>query len=252
MKASPDRKNNFTGKSATKPDAIKNPVLNDVDKKYRTLVDKAPVGVSVKNLETQLKVSEEQYRAFYENSLDAILISSQDGSVHSANHAACDMLGHTENEICNLGRNGIVQQSDHLVKSLRELKRTGKFFGESIFIKKDKTTFPVELSSFFFTGYDGKVLTAIIFRDISVRKNIELYLQKSETSYRNLFENSPIGIAITNKEGKLLQANLPFARMYGYSDPDQMSSEVKNVRELYFNSSNRSIWSNNRKFHLPC
>jgi hypothetical protein len=154
MKASPDRKNNFTGKSATKPDSIKNPVLNDVEKRYRALFDNA--------------------------------------------------------------------------------------------------TFPVELSSSAFTGYDGKELTAIIFRDISVRKNIELYLQKSETRYRNLFENSPIGIAITNKEGKLLQANLPFARMYGYCDPDQMSSEVKNVRELYFNSSNRSIWYNNSKFHLPC
>jgi hypothetical protein len=33
MKASPDRKNNFTGKSASKPDAIKNPVVNDVEKK---------------------------------------------------------------------------------------------------------------------------------------------------------------------------------------------------------------------------
>ncbi len=177
--------------------------------------------------------NDEKYRTFFENSLDAILITSQDGLIHSANRAACRMLGYTENEICNLGREGIVLQSEQLKIGLVERNRTGKYFGELEFIKKDSTRFPVELTSSIFIEKDGKELTSIIFRDISERKKTEKSLQESETRYRSLFENSPIGISATNLEGELLQANLPFARMYGYESVEQMKLELKNVGKLF-------------------
>ena len=40
-----------------------------------------------------LSGSEEKYRIFFENSLDAIMITAQDGTIYSVNPAACRMFG---------------------------------------------------------------------------------------------------------------------------------------------------------------
>ena len=62
---------------------------------------------------------EKSYKTFFENCLDAIMITSQDGSIHAANQAACKMFGWTEEELVRLGRGGIVEMNP----SLREGKQ---------------------------------------------------------------------------------------------------------------------------------
>ena len=74
---------------------------------------------------------------FFENSLDAMMIGSQDGQIYAANPAACRMLGFSEKEICNLGRKGMVEQNQQLAEAVRKRKESGNFFGELTFIKKD-------------------------------------------------------------------------------------------------------------------
>lgn len=131
----------------------------------------------------RLRASEEKYRTFFENSMDAILITSQDGRIFFANKAACEMLGREEKDIVRLGRKGIVDQTPQLEEALAIRRKTGRYFGEIVFIKKDGTRFPVEISSSVFTS-DGKELTAIIARDITERRNIEKALQLSEERLR--------------------------------------------------------------------
>ena len=51
-----------------------------------------------------LEESEEKYRLLYETSMDAILLTSPDGSIQAANPAACAMFQRTEEEIIRNGR----------------------------------------------------------------------------------------------------------------------------------------------------
>lgn len=44
----------------------------------------------------------------------------------------------------------------------------------------------------------------------------------SEQKYRHLFENSPIGIYVTDRNGTLLNINLAGARQFGYNEPKEM------------------------------
>ncbi len=74
-----------------------------------------------------------------------------------------------------------------------------------------------------------------IQRDITKRKLAEEELKESEARFRSLFENSLIGISATSPDGKLLQANRAFARMYGYENQDMMISEEINVKAFYAN-----------------
>jgi PAS domain S-box-containing protein len=53
------------------------------------------------------------YESFFENSLNALFLLKQDGSIVKANRCANEMFGYTEEEFKQIGRQGIVDTSDH-------------------------------------------------------------------------------------------------------------------------------------------
>lgn len=124
-----------------------------------------------KRIEKALIQSEIKYRAFFENSMDAILLTSPDGGIQAANPAACSMFGCSEEEIITLGRDGIVDVNDSRLPALlkqRVVDRKAK--GELTMIRKDGTRFEAELSSALFNDNSGLTQTSMIIRDISERK----------------------------------------------------------------------------------
>ena len=64
--------------------------------------------------------------------------------------------------------------------------------------------------------------------EIEKRKKTESALKKSEKSFKNIFENSPIGIYRTKPEGQILMSNPTLLKMLGYTTLD----ELKNDRNL--------------------
>jgi len=135
--------------------------------------------------EGKLGETEELYRQLFEHSMDAILLTSPDGSIHAANPAACRMFGRTEEEIKRLGRDKVVDVTDPRLKSaLEERARTGRFHGELTHIRRDGSKFPGEVSTNLFKSRDGQDRTSMIIRDVTERKRIQEALQKGEERYR--------------------------------------------------------------------
>jgi PAS domain S-box-containing protein len=60
--------------------------------------------------------------------------------------------------------------------------------------------------------------------ELGRRKLIEDILRRGAERYKNLFENSPIGIYRTNPEGLILMANPTLIRMLGYKSFEELSS----------------------------
>ncbi|MDZ7691911.1 MAG: PAS domain S-box protein [Balneolaceae bacterium] len=58
----------------------------------------------------------QRYEMVFEHSLDGIMLTKPNGDILQANHAACDILGMTEDEIIKKGRDGIVAQNKKLKK----------------------------------------------------------------------------------------------------------------------------------------
>jgi diguanylate cyclase (GGDEF)-like protein/PAS domain S-box-containing protein len=130
-------------------------------------------------------IKEEYYRFIFENSMDAFLLTSPDGNIYRANAAACQMFQRSEEEICQLGRKGLVDLTDpRLEKALKVREELGSVHSELNFIRKDGTVFPTDCTSAIFNDAEGKRWTIIIIRDISVFKAAETVLRRAEEDAR--------------------------------------------------------------------
>jgi PAS domain S-box-containing protein len=132
-----------------------------------------------------LMESEDRYRAFFENSIDAILLTTPEGQIMAANEAACDIFQKTEAEIIAGGRTGIVDVSDpglHLL--LEQRRRTGKMRGEVKCLRKDGTLFLADVTSSTFKNITGEERTSMIVRDMTEWKAAQDRLLKSEAGLK--------------------------------------------------------------------
>ena len=193
-----------------------------------------------KNAVEAMRTSEEKFRSFFENSMDAMLVTNPNRKILSANPAACKMFGYSEKELIKLRRSEVVDNADlKLPVLLAERSLNGKAYGELVLIKKDGTHFTADISSSVFKDSEGIECTSMIIRDITGRKRADEELRNSEKKFRNLFENSLVGITTASPDGRLIETNITYAQMYGYNNPEEMMSEVNNVGQLYVNQEDR-------------
>lgn len=141
----------------------------------------------LKKNEMELRDREDRHRLIMDNSMDAILLTKPDGSILSANRAACEMFQMSEDEICKAGRDGVVDTGDKRLEKLIETRnRLGRVKGELTFIRKDGTRFPSEITSSIFRDSKGELRSSMIIRDVTERKSGEKKLRESEEKYREL------------------------------------------------------------------
>ncbi len=161
-----------------------------------------------RRIEEALHESEAKHRSLFENSFDAILLTIPDGRILSANAAACRMFGRSEQEICQVGRNGLLDLADpRLATALEERKRTGKFKGELTFVRKDGAKFTGELTSAVFLDNEGNPKTSMIISDITERKKTEETLRQNEEFLKNVIEQTPNPMWISDSQGTVIRMN---------------------------------------------
>jgi PAS domain S-box-containing protein len=176
--------------------------------------------------ERRLKESEEKNRLILDNSVDAIILTTPDGSVLAVNSTACEVFGMSESEIIAAGRKGLVDQEDpRLSEMLEERERTGQVRGELFFFRKDGTRFEGELSSSVFLNRKGQVRTSMVIRDISRQKKTESRL----LLLSHAVEESPLSIVITDSKGRIKYVNGSFANASGFSAAEALGQEMKIV-----------------------
>jgi PAS domain S-box-containing protein len=174
---------------------------------------------------TALRESEQKYRSIYEYSNIAIMLSSPDGNVLSANEYACKLFGMTEAEICRLGREALVDKNDErLLPIIEERLRTGKSKGELTFLKMDGTRFEGEISSMIFTDKSGRQLTSLVIRDLTEQHEAEKAIRKSEARFRSYFESTVAGVAITSPKKEWLDVNDYLCEMLGYAKEELLKT----------------------------
>ena len=124
--------------------------------------------------EAEVRSSEERFRSLFENSIDAVFIADPKGDIEAANPEACRLFGRTQEEICRIGRTGLIDPTDtRLQVLLEERDRTGRFKGEITFRRKDGSKFLGEVSSAFYRDKSGVTKASVIVRDVTERRRTE-------------------------------------------------------------------------------
>ena len=132
-----------------------------------------------KQVEQELRESEEKYRALINGMLDTIWVVNFDGRFIDANRAATDVLGYTREEILTMGPTDL--DSNLAPEAIKELIRTIpaaqiQVF-ETVHTAKDGRQIPVEIQSSL-VMYQGEKAILSIARDITDRKQAEKELLK--------------------------------------------------------------------------
>jgi PAS domain S-box-containing protein len=164
----------------------------------------------------ELKRSEARFRSLFESSFDAILLTKPDGSILSANPAACHMFGLTEEEIQRTGRDGLLVLDKRALAALLDREKTSKGHAEITLKRKDGSTFEAEVTSSLFTDADGTAKTSMIIRDIAERKKRE----KELLQFSAAIKASSEGIIIGDLDGNIIDVNEAVLKMYGTSSKD--------------------------------
>ena len=128
--------------------------------------------------EVALRDSEYKYRALFENSQDAVMLTTLDGGVVSANAKACELFGCDEATLQQLELGDLVDLTDpRLPVALEERRRLGQFAGELTFFGSDQHQFPAEVLSQVFDGPDGQKMTCTVVRDLTEQKKARAMLE---------------------------------------------------------------------------
>ncbi|MBI4825380.1 MAG: PAS domain S-box protein [Nitrospirae bacterium] len=179
------------------------------------------------------------YQTLIDQSNDSIeLVDPETGNFLDVNRKACEDLGYSREEFLSLkvfDIDPVVKPSD-FTTIMDSLRRTGSGIWDSVHLRKDGSTFPVEVS-LKFVQLDRSYLVAVA-RDVTKRKGIEDTLRESEELYADLFNGMLEGFAlhkiICDENGRpvdyrFLKINPAFERLTGLRAADLIGRTVLEV-----------------------
>jgi len=183
-----------------------------------------------KKAEQPLSNSDELVRLMLDSAAEAIFGCDPEGTCLFCNRAAARLLGYDDPAEL-LGKN--MHALEHHTRAdgtpypIEECpiyigfqKGQGVHRDDEVYWRKDGTSFPVEFWSHPMVR-DGRTLGAVItFIDITERKQTEEALRKSEERWRSVYENSAIGVALTDLNGRFLATNSAYQKMLGYTEEE--------------------------------
>ncbi len=173
--------------------------------------------------------SEGRLSAIFNGISDGIVLTDNDRRIVASNRGMEIAFGYTFNDI--KGRTTSIlydneeehrRQEDIRFNMTTEQK---KLPYEVNYRRKDGSVFVGETLGVSVKGPDGEKLGFLgVMRDITNRKKTEEALRKSESRIRTIFDNTNLGITISNSEGDPIMPNNAYCSMIGYE-----MSEVSNI-----------------------
>jgi PAS domain S-box-containing protein len=170
-----------------------------------------------------------RYELLSKHARDIIFFIDMDGRIIEANEAAEKIYGYSRQEFLSLTVADLrpAGTRDDMSVQMATAYEQGLLF-ETEHRRKDRTTLPVEVSSIG-VNIGGRRLLLSIVRDITQRKRAEEALRASERKFRQVFEKTAFGMAVTDRNRRIHDCNPAFLRMLGYSREELLSKTIADI-----------------------
>lgn len=175
---------------------------------------------------SQSETVQARFKDLLESVPDGIVLVNHEGTIVLCNRHAERLFGYATGELQGASIESLLPPAvrgahiDHRSgffahPAPRAMGREIDLFG----LRKDGTTFPVEISLNPIDTSDGTLVMSAI-RDISARK-------KAEQKFRGLLESAPDAIIIVNQRGDIVIVNTQAETLFGYDRTQMIGSRVE-------------------------
>jgi diguanylate cyclase (GGDEF)-like protein/PAS domain S-box-containing protein/putative nucleotidyltransferase with HDIG domain len=179
-----------------------------------------------KKAEEELAASEERLKILFEFAPDAYYLNDLEAKFVDGNKVAEELIGYSKEEVTGksfldlnlLPPDQVPKAAAMLAKNVQGLP-TGP--DELTLIRRDGSRVPVEIRTFP-VRIREQTLVLGIARDITERKKAEGALRESEERFRSLSTSAPIGIFLTDVQGKCTYANPRLLEIAGLTSEESL------------------------------
>jgi PAS domain S-box-containing protein len=171
--------------------------------------------------EERLQESDRQFRALFENTLDAILIASDTGEYVGANEAACDLFGVSLEELLGAKVEDFVRPGEEHQTRLawQAFLEQGEQEGEFPLYRPDGEMRNLEFKAK--AGFlPGRHLS--VLRDVTERKRAEEGLRESEATLNAILNNLAEGVLVADTQGHVVFVNSAARSMLGVPEEEPL------------------------------
>ncbi|HEY9858303.1 MAG TPA: PAS domain S-box protein, partial [Candidatus Obscuribacterales bacterium] len=196
-----------------------------------------------KQVEAALQQSELKFRTIVENANDVIGVLDPEGNLSYISPNLSNIMGYELSELEGCPFMPLIHPDDlpQCLTVIEQVMTTDKSYSGLEYRAKYKDgNYYWQASNLAASrDADGQLMIVGIARDINERKCVEEALRRSEIKYRNIFENSQVGIGRTRLEdGLILDANQRCVEILGCSSAAELIGQ-RFAPEFYADPSDR-------------
>jgi len=189
-----------------------------------------------KRVESALKESEQKLRTLVTNAPIVLFAIDSDGVITHSEGKGLETLGRKPGEV--VGRSVSEIYGDH-PDILEHVRRALSGESHTATVRLGEIAFETRYAPY--RDSNGHVIGIIgVATDVTEQHRADQSLRASEARYRTLFERNLAGVFRSTLDGRILDCNESFARIFGYSSPAEVLDQ--HAQRLYLRPKDRNVF----------
>jgi PAS domain S-box-containing protein len=187
------------------------------------------------DIEEKLNISRKKFKKTFENASEPIIwANAETGEIINCNRMTEKLFERRKEELIGMHQSKLHPPDEkifyeNLFKKFAD--KTTKFEAEAKIITKSGKIIPTRISGYLTEIEDNKVVVGI-FHNITEEKATEQALEEMEEIYKNISEQSLVGVAI-NQEDRIVYANSYGASIFGLARREALKIKLSEVFNNY-------------------